>query len=270
MSESHISAGATEKLPGWDKLHAKTMACPTTLKDMLKKVCGKVLRTGEKVGRTTLIIFQSLLGWSPIQEGRFGISWGTIRSLITNVFFYVCFLHELVDQTFHVQWTNLLHPAQNGHKLVIDDWQDWYHTFITEETVVTVAMLEMQHNVVDGLISRLRPCWWLWALKKSTSGGILCIIGCRTFVSFCWMCKKQTSVYHSSTESEITSLDAGLRTDGLLAFDLWDVMLDVLRSANNAKTLTKPGFGNRFETGACSFNPSKTEPQGNRDCQRLS
>ena len=46
--------------------------------------------------------------------------------------------------------------------------------------------------------------------------------------------------------------------------------MDVLRSTNNAKTLTKPGFGNRYETGDCSFNPSKTKPQGNRDVQQLS
>ena len=32
-----------------------------------------------------------------------------------------------------------------------------------------------------------------------------------------WMCKKQTSVPHSSTESEIISLDAGLRLDGIFA-----------------------------------------------------
>ena len=37
------------------------------------------------------------------------------------------------------------------------------------------------------------------------------------------MCKKQTSVSHSSTESEIISLDDGLRMDGLPALDLWDV-----------------------------------------------
>ena len=36
------------------------------------------------------------------------------------------------------------------------------------------------------------------------------------------MCKKQTSVSHSSTESEIISLDAGLRMDGSLVLDLWD------------------------------------------------
>ena len=45
--------------------------------------------------------------------------------------------------------------------------------------------------------------------SKSTSGGILCIFGSRTFVPISWMCKKQTSVSHSSTEAEIISLEAG-------------------------------------------------------------
>ena len=39
--------------------------------------------------------------------------------------------------------------------------------------------------------------------SKSTSGGVLCIFGSRTFVPVSWMCKKQTSVSHSSTESEV-------------------------------------------------------------------
>ena len=42
--------------------------------------------------------------------------------------------------------------------------------------------------------------------------------GSRTFVPVNWMCKKQTSVSDRSTESDIISLDAGLRMDGLLAF----------------------------------------------------
>ena len=39
--------------------------------------------------------------------------------------------------------------------------------------------------------------------------------GSHTFVPISWMCKKQTAVSHSSTESEIISLDTGLRLDGL-------------------------------------------------------
>ena len=42
------------------------------------------------------------------------------------------------------------------------------------------------------------------------------------------MCKKQTSVSHSSTESEIISLDTGLRLDGLPALELWDLIVSVL------------------------------------------
>ena len=64
--------------------------------------------------------------------------------------------------------------------------------------------------------------------SKSTSGGILCIFGSHTYVPISWMCKKQTAVSHSSTESEIISLDTGLRLDGLPALELWDLIVSVL------------------------------------------
>ena len=56
--------------------------------------------------------------------------------------------------------------------------------------------------------------------SKSTSGGIFCVLGSHTFVPMRWMCKKQTAVSHSSTESEIISLDTGLRLDGFPALEL--------------------------------------------------
>ena len=64
--------------------------------------------------------------------------------------------------------------------------------------------------------------------SKSTSGGTLCILGSPSFVPISWMCQKQTAVSHSSTESEIISLDTGLRLDGLLALELWDLIVSVL------------------------------------------
>ena len=64
--------------------------------------------------------------------------------------------------------------------------------------------------------------------SKSTSGGTLCIFGSHTLVPISWMCKKQHSVSHSSTESEIISLDAGLRLDGTPALDFWDLIVAVL------------------------------------------
>ena len=70
--------------------------------------------------------------------------------------------------------------------------------------------------------------------SKSTPGGTLCVFGSHTFVPFSWMCKKQTPVSHSSTESEIISLDAGLRFDGITALDLWDLIVAVLGNTNQS------------------------------------
>ena len=78
--------------------------------------------------------------------------------------------------------------------------------------------------------------------SKSTSGGTLCFFGSRTFVPISWMCKKQTSVSHSSTESEIISLDAGLRLDGIPALDLWDLIVLVLgNTTQNHDRTGRPG-----------------------------
>ena len=57
--------------------------------------------------------------------------------------------------------------------------------------------------------------------------GILPILGRHKFVPISWMCTKQTSVPHRSSESEIISLDAGLRIDGIPALDLWDLLIEV-------------------------------------------
>ena len=53
------------------------------------------------------------------------------------------------------------------------------------------------------------------------------------------MCKQQTAVSHSSTESEIISLDAGMRVDGLLALDLWDTVIEVLCSTKDKTQPTR-------------------------------
>ena len=74
--------------------------------------------------------------------------------------------------------------------------------------------------------------------SKSTSGGTLCVFGSHTFVPISWMSKKQSSVSHSSTESEIISLDAGLRLDGIPALELWDLIVFVL--GNTIQTLKRP------------------------------
>ena len=70
--------------------------------------------------------------------------------------------------------------------------------------------------------------------QKSTSG-VLCVFGSHTFVPLSWMCKKQISVSHSSTEAELISLDAGLLMDGThdLSLSLWDLVIEIFHSVPN-------------------------------------
>ena len=74
--------------------------------------------------------------------------------------------------------------------------------------------------------------------SKSNSGGTLCTVGGHTFVPISWMCKKQTAFSHSSTESEIISLDTGLRLDGLPALELWDLIVSVFGSVSQISDRT--------------------------------
>ena len=64
-------------------------------------------------------------------------------------------------------------------------------------------------------------------------------IGSHTFVPISWMCKNQTCVSHSSTDSEIISLDTGLRMDGIPVLDPWDLEITVMHSNSNQKQKDK-------------------------------
>ena len=63
-------------------------------------------------------------------------------------------------------------------------------------------------------------------------------LGSHTFVPISWMCKKQTSVSHSLTESEIISLDTGLRLVGLPALELWDLIVSVFGNISHVSDRT--------------------------------
>ena len=119
-----------------------------------------------------------------------------------------------------------------------------------------MVVWETRHSIADWVHSQESDFAGDLEDSKSTSGGVLCISGSRTFVPISWMCKKQTSVSHSSTECQIIALDAGLRMDGLFALDLWDTVIEVLRSTNNN---VQPTHTSVQETGGVL--DAKTETQ---------
>ena len=70
---------------------------------------------------------------------------------------------------------------------------------------------------------------------------------------------------HSSTESEVISLDVGLRMDGLSALDLWDVVLESVTFFEEYRVTNQHAAGNRLRT----FN-TRLKRSGNREVEQLS
>ena len=62
--------------------------------------------------------------------------------------------------------------------------------------------------------------------SKSTSGVIM-LVGPNSFFILDVICKKQTVVSHSSSESELVAVDTHIRTSTIPILDFWDYILDV-------------------------------------------
>ena len=248
MFESRTSAGATEKLPGWGKPHAKTVSWSYDMEGHARKCVERYCELANKKTAQLYRVSSPCLDcdsfkWPKIcsqnvlkclclaRIGRPDILWSVnklARSVIKRTHACDRRLARLISHIHHTcDYRQYCHVGNTAQHCRLGWFQD----------------SDFAGDLED---------------SKSTSGEVLCIFGSRTFVYMSWMCKKQTSVSHSSTESEIIPLDAALRMDGSLALELWDVVIEVLRSTNSTKTPTHPAHGNRCETGKCSRDTPKT------------
>ena len=222
MFESRISAGGVEKLPYPQNLRIS----PVVLRygRSCQEVCGTILWVGKQDDSTILQSICSMHWWPPLERRRIENPCGRIvKSMLSNC------SEMLILGTYWKTWYSMVseQTCTIGYKmdqrLVTNAWIDQYLTFIIHVITNNIVMWETQHNNADFGLFQDSDFAGDLEDSKSTSGGTLCIFGSDTFVSISWMCKKQTSVTQSSTESEIISLDAGLRLDGIPALDLWDL-----------------------------------------------
>ena len=110
-----ISAGATEKLPGWKKTDAKTVARSSDMEGHAQKMRWEIPWTGKQSGGNV-----DRLGWPLIQTGGTWTNWRIIKSMLPNCLEMLVFSHEFVNLTFFGQWTNLLDRSRNGQEQVTD------------------------------------------------------------------------------------------------------------------------------------------------------
>ena len=219
---SRISAGVTEKIPGVGGTSRKD--CRIRHARLREKMRGKILRTGQQKDWAIVQSLNSMLGRPFLQERKAGDGWRIHHSVLANWLEMFSIWPELVDLTFFDPWTKLHELSQNGLEPVTNVQLVWFPIFITRVITDNIAMRGNTARHCQMFVPRLWLCWALKTLNRPR--WISCIFGSRTFGPRSWMCKKQTSVSHSSIESEVLSLDAGLRLDGIPAHDLWDLVVE--------------------------------------------
>ena len=163
-----------------------------------------------------------LHAWMTINEKqKKNESIGGLCTVCYRLFWNACIGLVLWDLISCGLWTNLLVWSQKEQKHVTNAWRVWSHTFITR--VNTNSIVYVGNTAKQCRLGLFQDSDFAGDLEdsKSTSGGTVCVLGSHTFVPISWMCKRQTAVSHSSTESEIISLDTGLRLDGLPALESW-------------------------------------------------
>ena len=189
---------------------------------------GKVLRICES-NNWAVVKCINFMYWRPsFQRRRIEISGRIAKKYALKLFSNAKIWHVLVDLIFYGQWISSHDPSQNGPRLVTNDCLVWSLTFITHVNINSIVMCETLPNNADWDCFKTPILQEILRIQNLHQVEHCAFLEAIRLVPISWMCKKQTSVSHSSTESEIISLDAGLRMDGIPALDLWNLIVTVL------------------------------------------
>ena len=104
---------------------------------------------------------------------------------------------------------------------------DLFLTFILGVITANIVMWAMRLNIVVWGYFKIQTLLETWKIQNQPQVETYVSLEVEhLFPSVGCAKKKQTSVSHSSTESDIVSLDTGLRMDGISALDMWDVVIE--------------------------------------------
>ena len=228
--ESRISAGAKEKLPtrASGKLDAVTISSWSYDMEGHAKKC--VERYCEFANKTTQQLYKVA---TPCMDKKKNMGSVGELSKVCSQIVLECLYLARIGRPDILWFVNKLARA-------VTKWTKFYDICLAR--LISYTHHTSEHGQYCHVGNTAQQCPGLFQDSdfagdpedsKSTSGGILCIFGSHTFVPISWMCKKQTSVSHSSTEAEIISLDAGVRMDGIPALSLWDLVIEVFHPVPN-------------------------------------
>ena len=233
--ESRSSAGATEKLPGWEK--PSRTNCRVALRHRsCEKSALKDLANWRKEDRAIVQSLNSWLGWSSLREGGTGIGWRIFKKYALELSWNACI--GLALGRFDILWSvNKIAGAVTKWTTACDRrlarLVSYIHKSSDYRQCCHVGTL---HNNAGWHCFRILILLVTWKTRWNYSKTQTLLESLKTpnqlraepyvssEVEHSFPQVGCTSVSHSSTESEVISLDAGWRIDGIPALDLWDLV----------------------------------------------
>ena len=115
MFESHLSAGATEKLPGWDKPRAKTSAWSYDMEGHARKCVDGYCELSNKTEVSSPCLDDHQIKKEEMEHK------GELSEVCSHVVLECFYLARICRPDQSTNWHDL---SQNGLKHVTDDWHD--------------------------------------------------------------------------------------------------------------------------------------------------
>ena len=219
MFESRISTEATEQWPGWEKPHANTVAWSYDMEGHARKCVERYCELAIKKMEQLYKVSSPCLDDHHVKKEELE-SVGELSEVCSQIVLTCLYLTRI--GTPDILWS--VSKLARGS---ITKWTQAYDRRLAR-------LISHIHNTNDycqychedntaqhGRLGSFQDTdFRLWPRKLKINLGMdFVYIWKSNICSISWMCKKQTSVSHSSTGSEIISLDAGLRMDGSVAVD---------------------------------------------------
>ena len=231
MFESRISAGATEKLPGWQKPHAQTEAWSNDMEGLLKIALSDTVNWQTRKW-SNFTKFQ-IPAWMILNSSKENPNLldNFQKCAHTNGPWNACNWHELDDLMFCGQSTSLRDQSQNGLRHVTDAWQGFdFLDSLHKRFPATLSCGKHGMTLQTRFVPTLRFCWRPWWLKLKPLVESCALLEAEHLSQ--WIgCARNKLLSRTVLQSlRLLFWMPGLRMDGLLALNLWDVVIEALRS----------------------------------------
>ena len=198
MFESRISAGGTEKLPYSENF--RISSCFYDMEGHAKKCVERYCELATKTTQQLYKVSTPCIDDHHFKEEMESV--GELSQICSQIVLQCLYLARIgrPDIPWSVnklarsitKWTKACDKRLNRLISYIHHACEYKQYCYVGNTAKHCILGLFQDSVVAGELED----------SKSTSGGTLCIFGSHTFVPISWMCKKQISVSHSSTESK--------------------------------------------------------------------